>query len=375
MNRLIIVGNGFDLAHGLETSYSHFIKNYLTEIVNKFYVENKYEDKYITVKFNFSNYTNGKELKPIEPTDAFLKFKELQENTNVKVINSSKILRQILSLESDTLNWVNIEMIYYQQIIKLLGELFPKSNNQKVIVGKVDEINQELDFIQEKLHKYLVDVDEKFDFQINRFQEFKDIFLTDLLSSKDLKGDEYNMKRGIRQTTIVNFNYTNTISNYVSLLKKEDYSIEEINIHGNLENENSLIFGFGDEMDGNYKAIEELNENVFFKHIKSFKYFQNSSYQQLIRFIEGSEKFEVYVLGHSLGLSDRTMLSEIFNSKNLERIKLFYYQKNGKDDDDVKTDDFTEKTHEISRHFKDNAIMRVKIVSKVESSPMPSIRL
>jgi hypothetical protein len=25
MNKLVIIGNGFDLAHGLNTSYSHFI--------------------------------------------------------------------------------------------------------------------------------------------------------------------------------------------------------------------------------------------------------------------------------------------------------------------------------------------------------------
>ncbi|NAS10892.1 AbiH family protein [Poritiphilus flavus] len=29
MNKLVIVGNGFDLAHGLATSYGHFINDYL----------------------------------------------------------------------------------------------------------------------------------------------------------------------------------------------------------------------------------------------------------------------------------------------------------------------------------------------------------
>ena len=29
MNRLIIIGNGFDLAHGLKTSYCDFIHDYL----------------------------------------------------------------------------------------------------------------------------------------------------------------------------------------------------------------------------------------------------------------------------------------------------------------------------------------------------------
>ena len=32
MNRLILVGNGFDLAHGLRTRYEHFINWYLTSL-------------------------------------------------------------------------------------------------------------------------------------------------------------------------------------------------------------------------------------------------------------------------------------------------------------------------------------------------------
>ena len=34
MNKLIIVGNGFDLAHGLKTSYKDFTEWYLEKIIN-----------------------------------------------------------------------------------------------------------------------------------------------------------------------------------------------------------------------------------------------------------------------------------------------------------------------------------------------------
>jgi hypothetical protein len=34
MNRLIIIGNGFDLAHGIKTSYKDFITDYPTEAVS-----------------------------------------------------------------------------------------------------------------------------------------------------------------------------------------------------------------------------------------------------------------------------------------------------------------------------------------------------
>lgn len=33
MNRLIIIGNGFDLAHGLPTSYKEFMDNYWQDML------------------------------------------------------------------------------------------------------------------------------------------------------------------------------------------------------------------------------------------------------------------------------------------------------------------------------------------------------
>lgn len=39
MNRLILIGNGFDLAHGLKTRYEHFIDWYWEQKVNDFVSE------------------------------------------------------------------------------------------------------------------------------------------------------------------------------------------------------------------------------------------------------------------------------------------------------------------------------------------------
>ena len=36
MNRLVIIGNGFDMAHGLKTSYMDFINWYWNQRVNSF---------------------------------------------------------------------------------------------------------------------------------------------------------------------------------------------------------------------------------------------------------------------------------------------------------------------------------------------------
>lgn len=44
INRLIITGNGFDLAHNLKTSYNHFMVRYLKNCFNYAQENSLYED-------------------------------------------------------------------------------------------------------------------------------------------------------------------------------------------------------------------------------------------------------------------------------------------------------------------------------------------
>lgn len=84
----------------------------------------------------------------------------------------------------------------------------------------------------------------------------------------------------------------------------------------------------------------------------------------MVRFIE-NDFFEVFVVGHSCGISDRTIFREILKHEKCASIRLFYYLK-----PDGSTD-FTEKTFEISRHFTNKGVMRKKIVNEPNSSPLP----
>ncbi len=50
MNRLILIGNGFDLSHGLKTSYCDFLKWYIAEALNIFKVTWIFEDELLVIK-------------------------------------------------------------------------------------------------------------------------------------------------------------------------------------------------------------------------------------------------------------------------------------------------------------------------------------
>lgn len=162
----------------------------------------------------------------------------------------------------------------------------------------------------------------------------------------------------------LNFNYTDTFENYLNECKKtipSDFNY----IHGNLSSVHGKpIFGFGDELDKRYLEFEDEKNNQLFEHIKSFEYLKTKNYSLLTRFIE-TEHFQVQIYGHSCGLSDRTMLNQIFEHENCKSIKIFYH----KIDED--NNDYTEKTYEMSRHFKDKGMMRKKVISFDRSREMP----
>lgn len=174
------------------------------------------------------------------------------------------------------------------------------------------------------------------------------------------------------ETHFLSFNYTSTVFEYVKALGLGNHNLNEI--HGRLGDEKNLInFGFGDEMDRQYPEIEEKNDNEYLRNIKSFQYLHTPNYRRLLDLID-SDNFQVYIVGHSCGLSDRTMLNTIFEHPNCISIKVFYHEikdGNGK----VVKDNYTEIIQNISRHFNDKKLMRSKIVNKTLCQPLPQIQL
>ena len=86
--------------------------------------------------------------------------------------------------------------------------------------------------------------------------------------------------------------------------------------------------------------------------MKTIKYAGNPNYKTLLNFISKSD-YEVFIIGHSCGMSDKTLLKELFENPLCKSIKLYYY-----DDKDLK-----DKQANISRLAKDKMLMRNKLDS------------
>ena len=158
---------------------------------------------------------------------------------------------------------------------------------------------------------------------------------------------------------LLNFNYTNTANLYLN--NKSGFELNHI--HGNLDNPDEIIFGYGDEMDDEYPTIEKRNNNELLKNMKTIRYSETDNYRKMLSFIE-SAPYQIFIMGHSCGNSDRTLLNTLFEHDNCVSIKPYYYKK------DDGTDNYIELVQNISRNFTDMKKMRDRVVNKTYCEPL-----
>lgn len=401
MNRLFIIGNGFDLAHKLPTSYKDFINDFWTNLKENF-INEEYL-KFVTTNEKYNGYLEYDSINDLKTFQTALSnyckeygYKFYDEKISAShnfdnIFNFKNDFFRILNQSLTINNWVDVENIYY----KILKESVTGQKSIKYYKG-IKNLNSEFEDVKKMFENYLFKkVESIYDFNVwntDKIEFYNILRPISLFNNENKLYEEFNFSEDIDEIKTlldkekkfpeenklkafcVNFNYTNTIYKYLEILKKGEIDIENIHIHGKLyDKENLINFGFGDEMDDEYRVIENLDDNEFLKNFKSFKYLQNSNYNEVLRFIN-SGKYQVIILGHSCGLSDRTLLNTIFEHKNCRSIKPFYYT--FKDNDNkIVWDNYTELIQNISRHFEDKKIMREKIVNKTLCNPMPQIEM
>ncbi len=322
MNRLVILGNGFDLAHGLKTKYEDFLKYELIESIwGKKSLFRVPKILYTRSLIDYIDYEND------SLEDIGLKIKEIDGSgfncNNSLVKNSLKAER-----------WIDFESMYYEMLKNCIDE------THNISKAEVEFLNHDLVEIRGHFEKYLAQL---------KSEHKKIISIPKIINHPFQQQDFsfFNEETTIGRTCILNFNYTNTINLYEGDLGNH----EVINIHGQIgDNNNPIIFGYGDELDEKFELIERLNDNDLLANFKSPKYLQTDNYFRLLKFIDHNE-YQIFIMGHSCGLTDRTLLNHIFEHDKCKSIKIFYHKSNKLD-----------VVYEISRHFNDKAKLRSRVV-------------
>lgn len=270
-----------------------------------------------------------------------------------------------ISNSIESRGWVDIENEYYN----LLKEYVDADESHLA-----RELNNQLDFIREKLTEYLSYIQENMSGKVisdeikNRLIEpfsATDIaieYLHNPSYSEEIKLIE-DGKEFPETSMILDFNYTNT-SDYYSLSSPLKMTINHI--HGCLKDPDSMIFGYGDELDDEYQKLLKSNNNNLLSNIKSIRYLESDNYRKLLEFIEYAP-YQIYIMGHSCGTSDRTMLNTLFEHRNCVSIKPFYYEK------DDGSDNYLEIVQNISRNFTNMKLMRDRVVNKQYCTFLPQI--
>lgn len=308
MNKLFIIGNGFDLAHGLKTSYQDFIVWYLRKTFTVFIQKFTYEDGLLRLTF-------GRTVFPPYEINSIKDFFDVVNRFNIKIDHKYQFFEKLISIQQNHFFWVDIEIYYYKHLINLSNQNIRNPNSSSSTIKQLTLLNDCLYNIKLHLIDYLKEVELQ--------GQNKIISIDKIISSEvnaSLKKNKNNFMKNISNTDVIDidsilfcsFNYTNFIENYTDFNRSiNEIRIEKINIHGSLNDQNKIIFGYGDEMDENYKIIEKHNENEYLKNMKSFGYFHSENYQKLLEFLEVG-KYEIHLMGHSCGLSDRVLLNPIW---------------------------------------------------------------
>ena len=432
MNRIILIGNGFDLAHGLATSYMDFINHYWEqwgERLQGTYLGNKLTDNLCSISqkgeqrpwywiFPAMNIRTGTKITPKEVIDTV---KMCPDGFLIE----KKPFFQYIDKAIETKNWVDIENEFYLWLKKIHEHDCSEYNCPT-------PLNEELESIKECLVEYLKSIQKELispelvkdciwktiyepfnarDISVGAqglFEEFlvarlKYLFTeddreissflyrfgqsfcethSDIESYKELvqnpsapdspdiakhlkkvndnKGEVPSCFLLPEQILLLNFNYTKTADLYIPA--KSDFEVNHI--HGELGNdENPVIFGYGDELDEDYKRISDLNDNSYLTNIKSIRYLETDNYRRLLRFI-ASAPYQIYIMGHSCGNSDRTLLNTLFEHRNCVSIKPYYHLR------EDGSDNYIEIIQNISRNFNDMQTMRDRVVNKSYCRPL-----
>jgi uncharacterized protein YdcH (DUF465 family) len=318
--RIVLIGNGFDLAHGLKTSYGHFVDWYMCQCFNEFEKHKGYSDCLVDITSSGISTIFPKEPGTLQEMLALLRINNYQK-LNYKSHYFERLIENFKSGD-----WIDIERDYFDNLIRIFEQPFGKKEQ----IEKLKKLNSHFDHIILKLSEYIEFINE----QLQKCKRLAEYEHTNLYKALQLKDDS--------PITFVNFNYTDT-------LKHLDYANEQeiIHIHGQVSNKsrNPIIFGYGDITAPEYQSLEDTGENAYLEHIKIFQYFNTQNYSNLIAGLDNGP-YKVSIVGHSCGLSDRILLSEIFEHKNCKEIEIFFHKRADG------SNNYTEITKQISRHFK-----------------------
>lgn len=317
---ILVIGNGFDLSHGLKTSYVNFIDfcSCVKSIDQGDYIR-KDDDKIIenlnTIKKDISEKQYNKIVECFTGQSSTEKQlfihqchcnfwlyyalkKKKEENKNWSY------LEFLIGEYLESLSWLSVDPV---NRVYFLEEKEKNYELKKEIIEDMkngygnDKFWLKFEDYKELLLKYLKELTEMLEFYLDNFLEYTE------------KSNELFHKLNIDK--LINFNYTSTFHD----LYDENNFIETHYVHGKIRldktNPNNMVFGVGLE-------IKDIDIETEIKYSGFQKYFQRivkktgNQYKNWLKEIKDKEEnSNVFIFGHSLDTPDGDIISTLVCNK------------------------------------------------------------
>lgn len=336
---ILVIGNGFDLAHGFPTTYKNFLE--FADVFKRYIPICKKEE--------------------IEPEEIHIKDREKVMFLHDLNKQEQNIFEELENLLIDNI-WINYFWEIYEARISIGKDGWIDFENEiSKVVQTIDKVNREIQKSKREeseikdISFYEKQLFESIKLNIDKvigdgIEEYKTHLLRDL--NRLIRGLEIYLAYYVERITpdtriqdiealdiqcVLSFNYTNTYEKWYCTDKEKKIAYDYI--HGRInpkadENTSNLILGIDEYLLGEEKRTN--NEFIEFKKFYQRIYkktgciytdwVKNICEEQSVMRKARLPKNNVYIIGHSLDITDGDILKALINMPNT-KTTIFYHTK------------------------------------------------
>lgn len=307
---LLVIGNGFDLAHGLKTKYTDFL-DFVTDKIfrgQSGFIPKDYKIGYF-VKFENDLSKSRLSLDDLKQCIYSVGNIWIGHFNQLKIANDfigknwidfeTEIENVIKKIEKRILNEMSRDEWKSSNLERIMGGYF-SSSAESIMQEFVPRLKFDLKILTLLLEQYLIE------------------------EEKNLKATYKPFFKNLKPDAVISYNYTHTFQKLYDTDKKIPVNF----IHGELGKHN-LVLGIGETLSGD----TENNFTVcagFKKFFQRVKYRLGDDYKNIIIGYYANYKWQIVIYGHSLDATDKDSLHWLLSKSTklgtpVKDILIYYY--------------------------------------------------
>ena len=334
--KILLIGNGFDLAHDLPTRYSNFLD---------------FVSEYIFLSKSGEGIPH-EEYRPY--FDPLLKQYPAVYQEYGDLINDNRLLQYFLRIYSDRCNngkdgWIDFEneiSIIVRDLASAQKQYIEQSEEGNEIISfrprSVDMIVQALLLVGEDRNGYGHNIPDSFKdgrvdgilADLNRLTRLLELYLVEYVETREVKKRLPEFENSLIDR-VISFNYTDTYRKLYDKNGNAEYCFIHGKARGNADvNSCDLVLGINEEQRYNSQLFD--NSFVWFK--KFYQRIYKGTGSEYIDWMEAFEKAlqsmpkaeipgnDLYIYGHSLDVTDKDVLEYLILAPKMTT-HIYYYNK------------------------------------------------